>query len=342
MSFRLMHRKVDAPKLRADWLPNDKAWAYVRDMLDRRFDVDVDALPEEWIPLAIKGTLEWVIVCGWWIFRNTGIYESDEPYKWVFDYDGYEFDPDQLQVFKEDVDRNMFEERWDSPGLTRKETAEAAQYLFQDVFSVYWQERERTQEAADAMVPPPVFIDLAMYCVFMWLLDDHGRDWICEQDEVFSCVRDFNVAYLEMWDNTLLDPNIMVCTKRPINSCKYCDKELWCVGGTLVNKSWQFVCNHCLVEMALESHHHLDAKDGRLQRPSCPHWNGIDGEAGTCMATCPHSGMSPEKFWERAEAIGSERLDTWRQHVRSLEPGERYRQLSGAVRHYRPELEDKG
>jgi len=62
---------------RADWLPDEGVWLYVRDILQHDFGVDIEHLPEHWIPLAIVGTLDWVVICGWWIFRNTGLFQSN-------------------------------------------------------------------------------------------------------------------------------------------------------------------------------------------------------------------------------------------------------------------------
>ncbi len=330
MNF-LTRRPPSGAERRAGWLPDPGVWLYVHDMLKDDFGVEVDHLPDHWIPLAIVGTLEWVMICGWWIFRNTGIFESDEPYKWVFEYDGYEFDPDQLVVFKEEADRNLLDYRIANPGLTPKERTEACQYLLQDIFSVYWQEKERTQAEAAEFLPPPEFVEMSMYATFMWILDEYGRNWIYMQDEVFSSVFDFGVAYLSRWDNTLLDPNVMICTGRELNSCRYCGENLWCVNGSMVDRNWQFVCNHCLMAMATETHHHLDEKESRISRPSCPHWIGVDGEKGGCMANCPHSGVTPDKVWEMLEEAGSERLETFRQHVNSLGEGVRREQLRDAA-----------
>jgi hypothetical protein len=299
-------------------------------MLKHEFKIEVDYLPDHWIPLTIVGTLDWVVICGWWIFRNTGIFQSDDPYQWIFDFDGYEFDPDKLLVFRNDAERNKLLARLRDPDLEGKERTEALPFLFHDVFEVWWRhEHEMTPEEAERFFPPGEFIEATIFATFMWILDEYGKKWIHRQDEVFSCVFDFGVAYLSKWDNTLLDPKIMVETKRPQNSCKYCGEVLWCVGGTTIGEHWYNVCNHCLVNLAMTGHEGgLDEFEVRLREPSCPHWKGVDNEAGTCISTCPHSGMTQDKVWEKMEEWGAGRQEAYREHVRGL-GGKSPRQVAG-------------
>jgi hypothetical protein len=137
-------------------------------MLEHDFKIQVDHMPEHWIPLAIVGTLDWVAICGWWVYRNTGIFESDKPYEKIFDFDGYEFDPDQLMMFEEDESRHKFKERLANPGINGKERTEALQFLFQDVFEVWYKaEREYTQQESEGFFPPQEFIEVAMYSTFL-------------------------------------------------------------------------------------------------------------------------------------------------------------------------------
>jgi hypothetical protein len=329
-------------------MPDPGVHRYVTDLLED-LGIDVGYLPEHWIPLGIVGTLEWVIVCGWWLFRNTGIYDTEEAYQWVFDYDGYEFDPDQLLVFKEDDERNLFEHRIENPGVNGKERTEALQYVSQDFYAAWV--KDKTPAEQREFIPPPGFVEAVMWATFMWVLSDYGKDWIYMRDELFACVFEFGVSYVSTWDNTLLDPGIMVCTKRPLNSCRYCaaevftfkqelshlgeidedkvDETLWCVQGAYVNGGWQFTCNNCLVKQ-VENGAHMDHpdKDRRVLKPHCPHLLGEDGEPGSCNSTCPHSEMTQKKAWERMEERGSERVQEVRDRVRSM-GGRTPRQISG-------------
>jgi len=94
---------------RPDWMPDAGIYAYVRDLLCARFDLETDKLPEHWIPLGIIGTMDWVQICGYWVWEHTGVFDTDEPYKWVFLWNGvYEFDPDRLLVFREHDEHNKF------------------------------------------------------------------------------------------------------------------------------------------------------------------------------------------------------------------------------------------
>jgi len=336
-------RRETGTKKRDSWMPDPGVHLYVQDMLYEDFGIEVSALPDHWIPLTIVGTLEWIVICQWWIFRNTGIYESDDPYKLVFEYDGYEIDPDQLLIFREEPERHKFAERMESPGITGKERTEALPFLAHDVFGTWLQgEQNLTPEEAEGFVPPKEFLEVCMWATFMWVLDEYGRDWIYMQDQILACVFDYQVAYYSRWDESLLDPNIMRCTDREVSTCRYCGEKLWCVTGTEVNMMWQFVCNNCLIVMATESHHRLDQKDDRLQHPHCPHWRGVDGAAGSCQSTCPHSGMTPEKVWQKIEDAGSARVEAYRDTVREL-GGRNPRQVAGQsvrdiVRYFNQEL----
>lgn len=354
-------------------MPDPGVHLYVRDVLREDFGVDVDCLPEHWIPLAIVGTLDWVVICGWWLYRNTGIFESDEQYKWVYRWANYEFDPDELLVFKENPERHKFQERLERPGITGKERTEALQFLFRDVFEMWYRnQRSYTPEQAENFFPPQEFIELTMYATFLWILDDYGRDWIYMQDEVFACVFDFSVAYLSTWEDppALLDPKEMSCTKRKLNSCAACGEVLHCVGGSdfKINDTsidhpvvqailrrdddtvqptlgrWAHLCNNCAFSLALIDGVTVDEYDPRLHHPSCPHLKGVDGVPGNCKSTCPHSGMNPEKVWEMMEEAGSERLRQYRERVESL-GGRSPRMVAGQtvediVNHFRQERGD--
>jgi hypothetical protein len=339
-------KKQSGAKQRADWMPDPGVHLYVYDMLSEDFGIQVDQLPEHWIPLTIVGVLDWIVLCQWWIFRNTGIFESDDPYKFVFDYDGYEFDPDRLLVFREEPERHKLAERLEEPGITGKERTEALPFLAQDIF-VSWLEGEQnlTPDEAEQFIPPQAFLEVCMWATFMWVLDEYGRDWIYMQDEILACVIDFQAAYYSRWDETLLDPNIMVRTNRQVSTCRYCGEKLWCVSGGVVNQGWQFVCNHCMMEIATESHHHVDKRDDRILHPKCPHWRGIEGVGGDCMSTCPHSGMTSEKVWQKMEDHGSQRVEAYRDTVREL-GGRNPRQMAGQsvddiVRHFGGAVEDR-
>jgi hypothetical protein len=128
----------------------------------------------------------------------------------------------------------------------------------------------------------------------------------------------------------------MVCTQRPLNSCRYCDEVIWCVAGTTIDQGWINVCNHCLVVRA-QNHGGVDEYDQRLKTPHCPHWEGMDGAKGNCSSTCPHSGKTAESIWEEWEAHGSERLRKYREQVQLAGATPRQLQgqtLEGIVRHF--------
>lgn len=94
----------------------------------------------------------------------------------------------------------------------------------------------------------------------------------------------------------------------------------------MAEQNWHFVCNNCLVQL-WEDGVKVDVKDERVIHPRCPHREGIEGAVKSCMATCPHSGMYQEKFWEDAQKKGSERLERYREGIRMS--GQNHREIAG-------------
>lgn len=309
-------------------LPDRGVVNYVRDAL-RSLSVDVETLEElypHWLPVGIVGTLDWVMICGWWIWRNTGFFDTNEGYKFVIEFAGYEFDPDMILVFREERERNRFGSRVQNPGIEDIERTEALQFLLEDVYGG-WAKSEGKDPKR--FTPPQEIAEMILWSTFMWVLSDYGKDWIYMQDEVLACIMDYGAAYVEKWseDRTLLDPREVTVTKRPINSCRYCGESLWCVRGAFVAKqNWHFTCNNCLVKL-WEDGIAVDQKDERLLHPRCPHKEGIEGTVKSCMAECPHSGIYQEKIWEDLERKGSERLARYREGVRMA--GQSHREIAG-------------
>ena len=299
--------------LTEDQTPDTGAEAFVKDMMRDQFgeviwrelQIEVNDLADYVIPLGILGALEWIAVCGWWAWTYTGIFHSSESYKWVFRYSSYdkeadrdivyEYDPDKLMMFREDDEENAFEDRFNNPGLTDKERAEAVQFLIQDVF-----------EEMDREAPDPFLVEVILYCAFMWVLSDNGREWLCEIDEVWNCIDSFGVAFMDQWQNMLLDPRNMECTEREVGSCAFCQNSLYCVAGAELNEDWLTVCNDCLC-VARDQGHVVDEYDTRLAEPHCP------SRGGACLNTeCPHSPLEEEDIVEAMQEAGSRRLERWR------------------------------
>lgn len=310
-------------------LPDKGVLNYVKDVLTALGVEDIDELEKihpHWLPGGIMGTLEWVFICGWWIWDNTGFFRSDEAYKFIVEFNGYEFDPDHLKIFRENRERNLFEERFTEPGLTGMERSEGLNWVRNEVYA-----RWAREEGVDPkeFTPPPEFIEMVMWATFMWILSEYGRDWVYMEDEVLACVIDFGVAYMELWshEKTLLDPQGVKVTNRPINTCRYCGHRLWCVAGAFIGGNlWQNVCLNCYNEL-WENGVEVDEKDERLRHPKCPHKEGIAGSTRSCIATCPHSGMTQQKVMERMQEAGTERLERYREAL-NIAGGDR-RRLGG-------------
>jgi len=300
-------------------LPDKGAMQYVRDILSA-LGVDVEHIEQNrphWMPAGIVGTLDWVMICGWWIYRHTGIYNSDAGYLKVIRFGECELDPDIFIVFEEDASRNSFNTRLDNPGIEGKERGEALQFLRKDVYEQWALEAGADPEEFN---PPQQFLELVMWGTFMWVLSKYGRDWVYMQDPISACVIDYGVAFLEKFPEEgrpgeLFDPTALTITDRPIATCKYCEERLWCVRGAFIDgDKWQFVCINCLVER-WENGEVVDTSDERILRPKCPHKEGIRGSTKSCVQTCPHSKMNQEKVWERMEEAGSERLRQYRKQA---------------------------
>lgn len=311
-------RPIPTQGLGADQTPDEGAEAFVRDAMVALFGIDISSYPDVWAPLVILGTLDWIFICNWWAWYYTGIFQSDESYKWVFRYHStdvdestgnveqvfYEFDPDRLVVFLEDVELNTFDERWEAPGLTDRERGEVLQFLRIDVF-----------EAMEQEPPPQGVLERLAYCTFMWVLSQNGREWLCEIDPVWDCVDEFDIAYLERWEDTLLDPSRMEKTKRKLGACAFCGESLYCVSTAALFNDWVNICNDCLVA-AHEQGAQLDLKDRRITDPLCSFRGG-----GCINTSCKHNPITREDLGDAMAAAGAQRVEAWRSaRIQSNEP----------------------
>ena len=302
---------------RPDWMPDPGVYAYVCDFLESEkmkamgIDVEVARLDESWIPVTIVATMDWIMLSGWWVWTHRGVFDTSEAYEWVFDYDGYEFDPDQLLVFREHPEENTYSERWHTPGITGRERSEVIQFVIQDHFKNQWKLTNP---------PPQDIVEYVVWATFLWILSDYGKDWLADKDDVFGCVYDYSVAYMCRWDNELLDPAIMIKTKREPYTCRSCEEKLWCVKGFFVDDNWHYYCNSCAVDLR-ESGSKMDERDERLTEPLCGHQ--------TCLNTrCPHLGLTQEDMVQQMQDWGTQRVNDWRDQVQQM-GGKTPRQLAG-------------
>lgn len=103
MKNRMVMREAAGLELHRDWIPDKGVLKWVRDTMRDRLGIEnIDKLPRHWLPLVVTGTMDWIFKSGgWWIFENAGIFDSNEPFNWVFSYEGYDFEPDELNVFRD-------------------------------------------------------------------------------------------------------------------------------------------------------------------------------------------------------------------------------------------------
>ncbi len=290
---------------RPDWMPDPGVYHFVADLLNHRFGeqgFDSTVLPDYWLPLGIVATLDWLCISGWWIWLNTGFYQTDEPYRWVFDYMGYEFDPDQLIILRNEPKKNMFEQRWHTPGITDDERARSLPQVA-ELFQLY--EREP---------PPQMYLEVIVYGTMMWVMSENGEDWLATLDPMFQCVLKYSVAYYSRWDGKLLDPRKVVCTEREVHTCFCCGKKLWCVDGLFISDTWKYACNHCAVLYFQAGEETMDERDERLAYPHCPHHADEHNIGGKCTYTeCPHSPVNAEWIRQKFYDAGEVRMASYRQ-----------------------------
>jgi hypothetical protein len=290
-------------------MPDPGVYKFVIELLQELFEFDPTAVPEHWIPLTIIGTLDWICISGWWPWIYTGVFDSNEAYEWVFVYnETYEFDPDQLLVFRERPQDNAFHERIHQPGISDRERSEILQFIYQDVFDRWGAAR-----------PPQNLVEYTIWATLMWVLSDFGRGWL-GQDPVFGNVFEHGVAYLSRWDNTVVDPCLMRCTQRVVGSCSECGEKLWCVSGFRINQGWKFLCNHCAVLLS-EAGNAMDKREKRLRKPHC-------GSEECAYVRCPHNARHGQSMEDLLAEAGRARVNLWREQVNEV-GGQTPRQLSG-------------
>lgn len=288
---------------REAWMPPAAVFRFVVDALEQynsvgAFPMDMNPykVPEHWIPLIIAGTLEWICVSGWWPWLYTGVFDTNEAYKWIFRYEGrYEFSPDHLVVYRENGELNAYNERINQPGIEDRERSEILQFLWQDVFDRFKKER-----------PPQSFVEPVVWATLMWVLSEYGRDWL-GQDPIFSSIYTHGVGYLTRWDKKVLDPLKVECTERSIGSCASCGNKLWCVAGFSQDGHWLYLCNACIVRAASEGHE-VDKWDKRVRTPKC-------GSDSCLYVGCPHNPRTRKDIEEAMIGAGRMRVDEYRRQV---------------------------
>jgi hypothetical protein len=301
----------------ARW-PDPGVHRFVVDVLREAFDIDPLKWPDYVIPVAIVSTLDWIQRNGVWVFRNTGLWQTDEPYKFVFEYQQAELSPNDVFVFRDEEERNQFKKRIQEPGLSTVEREEGLAYVREIGFLMWEKDRPRTESAG--FVPPDFVIERAMWATLMWVLSKNGRDWLYMLDPIISSTYDFGVGYLYNPTSELLDPKQVIVHRREPHSCRVCGEGLWCVAGAFLGGAWYHVCVNCLQGLWSENPSATDDyRDDRLMKPPCPHLRGIDpAHQGTCRETCRHSGVTPEKVWEAMEAHAKRKVDLQVGQMRTL------------------------
>lgn len=294
---------------RERWMPPAAVFRFVMDAIEQydsvgAFPMKMDPYkcPEHWIPLIIVGTLEWVCVSGWWPWLYTGVFDTNEAYKWVFIYeDRYEMSPDHLVVYKDKPELNAYTERINMPGIEDRERSEILQFIWQDIFDRFEKGR-----------PPQEFVEPVVWATLMWILSEFGRDWL-GQDPIFSSIYTHGVGYLTKWDQKVLDPLKVRSTNRAIGCCAGCGEKLWCVMGFECDGAWNYVCNACILRLKEEGHA-VDKWDKRIRAPKCG--------SETCLyVACPHNPKTKESIEQQMVEVGRRRVENYRAQIAGGQPG---------------------
>jgi len=290
--------------------PDPGTWHFVKDLMAAVWDINVEEFPNHVVPITIVSTLEWVQLNAVWILRNTGIYQTDEPYSFVFEYDQSELSPDDIELFRDAPERNQFDARINDPGLSAREQEEALGYVRESGFYMWEKGMTREQASSQSFTPPGWVIERVLWCTLMWVLSKNGRDWLYCLHPIVSSTYDYGVAYLYTESNELLEPSRVTVIDRKPHSCRVCEETLWCVRGALLDNRWLYVCVNCLIGLwEQDPDKTQDYRDKRILKPPCTHLTGINkNHVGTCTATCPHSGLNPEIVWELMEEDANKRV----------------------------------
>ena len=325
--FPLADRENSGMNVRDERWPDPGVHRFVVDLMKEVFDIDPSKWPEHVVPIAIVSTLDWVRKNGVWVFRNTGLWQTDEPYKFVFEYQQAELSPNDVFVFRDAEERNQFHKRIQEPGLSTVEREEGLAYVREIGFMMWEKGRPRTE--AQAFTPPDFVIERALWATLMWVLSKNGRGWLYMLDPIISSTYDFGVGYLYTPTSELLDPKQVIVHQRAPHTCRVCSEELWCVAGAFLSGAWYHVCVNCLIGLWRESPENTDDyRDDRIARPPCPHLRGaIDTHQGTCRETCRHSGVTPELVWSAMEAHAKKKVDLAVTQMREL--GQNPQQMAG-------------
>lgn len=311
--------------------PDRGVMNFVEDTLQNVFRIDIQQIPQHWIPLSIQGMLDFIQISGTWVWINTALVRSNEAYEYVHRMVRDEIDPDFLKVFRADASNNKFETRWRNIGLDPWEMAEGIPFLRDDVFGSWARQKGLD---AHAYTPDAEFLQLVMWATAMWVLR-YGQGWMASTDDVFHYTFTHGVAYL--WvpppteegedSSTLLDHNYVERLPRPVGSCSRCGNKLYCVGGAMTGigspeEAWENLCVHCLYRLSRESPGKVRMDDPRVYAPACPQLKG------NCSAACPHSGISAQTVQENLQRMASHRIEAYREEVRRM-GGMTPRQLAG-------------
>lgn len=318
--FMLQNHEPEYADGRDPRWPDPGTWHFVTDLMRAVFDIDVTTFPNHVVPITIVSTLEWVRLNGVWVLKNTGIYQTDEVYSFVFEYQQCELSPDDLHIFRDAPERNQFNARIQDPGLSEREKEEALGYVRETGFYMWEEEMTRQEASKESFTPPGWVIERVLWCTLMWVLSQNGRDWLYCLDPVISSTYDFGVGYLYTPSQELLDPEEVVVHKREPHSCRLCKETLWCVRGSMLDQTWAYICVNCLIRLWEEDPSRTDDfRDERIVKPPCPHLTGLNKtHQGKCRETCVHSGVTPEVVWELMEDQANERVQARVAEVKRL------------------------
>jgi hypothetical protein len=285
------------------YTPDPGMVRWMRVALERAAGIDVDAWERGWLELMAVGAMDWVSLCGWWLWKATGVHPTRDHYEHVFVQDGgYALQPEHLMIFQYFMEKNEFNLRAKEPVLYELEIGECVPFV-----------RELYFEMNQVSPPPSAALELGIWAGLLYLTSDNARPWLKDVNPIFGSVYDFGVAYYYKagqggW--TVLDPQTVERSDRQVGCCSRCGTSLYCVSPHIINsgqgyEAYMPMCDACAHDITRRTIP-LTIDDWR-----CP---SLGGRCGNIE--CPYNTADPDDFWEVLKQMGSQRVAREVEHAR--------------------------
>ncbi len=309
------------------WVSPDRAAsAYVCDLLNHCFGLGLSPTVPG-VTACVLSTLDWMRVCGTWIWEQTGLINFEDKYSFTLYYAQTVMDPQEYAIFGYDASLEdvRFNGRLTEPGLTDFERRECVSFV-RNVGLAAWV-RQARREGRESYVIDAGIVEYVVWATIVWSLSPNGREWLQQADQLLDhTIENPPKTY---WSNTsqaILDPaEVRIDASRPVGTCMTCGNSLYCVKPRIIVHEATDdlpavfpLCLSCYVGAAREFVEDqrktgaiINVADQDLAMPACPHQAGCGKyntwKGGNCSAVCPHSGVTVGSQWEKLHAVGAAR-----------------------------------